>query len=200
VEDTYGIDGPGGSSHVIIRENKRRPRKSLGCLVIILVAVAIIAGCSVMTSKSLQSTSVTNGGGSNAPAAASGSGASQAQIAAAVPMSDRDLALLVKNPDSYKGKTAVVYAKITQFDAATGTCKFRADIAHAVMEDSWDYKHNSILTGGDGGEACPDLAGFVEDDIVRMTVTSTGAYNYDTQIGGSTTVPAFHVEKISRVK
>ncbi|MBG0738959.1 hypothetical protein IV500_05915 [Paeniglutamicibacter antarcticus] len=198
VEDSYGIDGPGNSSPVVIREHKKRPRKSLGCLFIVVAAVAVVGGCSVLTSKSINESPSASVSVPKGEQVAPGSHVSQNQIDSAAVMDEREMALMVKNPESYKGKSMVVFARITQFDAATGTCTFRADIANAVMEDSWDYKHNSFLTGGDGGEKCPDLAGFVEDDIVRMTVTSKGAYSYDTQIGGHTTVPSFQVEKISR--
>ena len=44
------------------------------------------------------------------------------------------------------------------------------------------------------------LADYVEDDIVAMNVTSLGSYSYDTQIGGSTTVPMFEVDSIKRQK
>ena len=42
------------------------------------------------------------------------------------------------------------------------------------------------------------LAAFVEDDMVLMNVISMGSYSYDTQAGGNTTVPQFEVVKIRR--
>ncbi|MBD1543912.1 hypothetical protein G9E11_17045 [Arthrobacter sp. IA7] len=119
---------------------------------------------------------------------------------AAKEMTQRELALLVKNPYSYKGKIIVLYATITQFDSATGPCTFRADIAHAKQKERWDYDDNSVFTGGDGVSDCPDLGGFVDGDVVQITATSLGSISYDTQIGGRTTVPSFHVEKIAAVK
>ncbi|MHA7173959.1 hypothetical protein [Arthrobacter monumenti] len=44
---------------------------------------------------------------------------------------------------------------------------------------------------------CPALQGFITDDEVRIMATSLGSLSYDTQIGGSTTVPMFMVEKIT---
>lgn len=124
----------------------------------------------------------------------------QARIANAPEKSARDLSLVAKNPDSYKGQTMVVYANITQFDAATGKCTFRANIAHTNMAESYEYEHNSIFTGGDGDTNCPALADFVADDEVRITATSMGSFSYDTQIGGNTTVPIFKVENITLIQ
>lgn len=123
--------------------------------------------------------------------------AKQERISNAQEMSARDLSLLAKSPDDHFGETLVVYGEITQFDAATGACTFRANVAHANMASTWDYEHNAIFTGGDGEDDCPALKDFITDDEVRITATSLGSLSYDTQIGGSTTVPMFMVEKVS---
>ena len=49
------------------------------------------------------------------------------------------------------------------------------------------------------GEAA-SLSDFVEGDIVSINAVGLGSYSYDTQAGGNTTVPAFHVAKIKREK
>ncbi|MDQ0096148.1 hypothetical protein [Paeniglutamicibacter psychrophenolicus] len=126
--------------------------------------------------------------------------AAKERIANAKPMSKRDLARLVKKPDSATGDVAVFYGTITQFDAATGECIFRANISHAKMYSSWKYEHNSIFVGGDGLSDCPKLDDFIADDEVKIVATSMGSYSYDTQAGGNTTVPKFKVEKISLLK
>jgi hypothetical protein len=123
--------------------------------------------------------------------------AAEARIANATERSERDLALLAKKPDGHTGETMVVYGKITQFDAATGACTFRATIGHTNMAQTYSYEHNSIFTGGDGKTNCPALGDFVTDDEVRITATSLGSFSYDTQIGGNTTVPMFKVEAMS---
>lgn len=126
--------------------------------------------------------------------------AAKERIANAKPMSKRDLARLVKKPDSATGDVAVFYGTITQFDAATGECIFRANISHTKMYSSWKYEHNSIFVGGDGLSDCPKLDDFIADDEVKIVATSMGSYSYDTQAGGNTTVPKFKVEKISLLK
>jgi hypothetical protein len=174
--------------------SKPRKRRPIFWLVLLAIVIALFAGCAIIGS-SLSSSSPDSQLQSK-----DRSQVSQAQVDAATELSERDLALLVKSPDSYSGKTMVVYAKITQFDAATGKCIFRADVAHKKMENSWDYDENSVFRGGDGSSNCPSLDGFVSDDEVRITATSLGSVSYETQIRGNTTVPAFKVETITSVK
>ncbi|MEV0723828.1 hypothetical protein AB0I37_13720 [Micromonospora purpureochromogenes] len=103
----------------------------------------------------------------------------------------RQWKLIAKNPDAYMGKTYVVYGRVTQFDAATGTDSFRADVAHRRMADEYQYETNTILNGSES-----DLDNLVEDDIFRANVTVLGSFSYDTQIGGETTVPMLMVNSI----
>lgn len=108
---------------------------------------------------------------------------------------DRDLALLAKNPDSSAGSSLIVYGYVTQFDAATGPCNFRADVSAGIKEVSYEYEYNSILGTADDSD-CPILDAVVQGDAVKIWVTSLGSYSYDTQVGGSTTVPSFRVDQI----
>ena len=106
----------------------------------------------------------------------------------------RNWKLLVKSPDRYAGKGYVIWACISQFDAATGEDMFRGDSSYKNLKgDFWLYGENSAFTGD-----ATRLADFVEDDVVVMNVISTGSYGYDTQAGGNTTVPSFEVKKITR--
>ncbi len=104
----------------------------------------------------------------------------------------RDWAKVVKAPDSYIGKGYLVWACIYQFDAATGPEGFGAD-AWYTKTSAWYNADNATFTG-----TAAKLADFVEGDMVYMSVVGTGAYSYDTQAGGNTTVPSFFVAKISR--
>jgi hypothetical protein len=107
-------------------------------------------------------------------------------------LTDRQWAKVVKTPDSYTGKTYQLWACITQFDAATGTDTFRAQASNTKQE-YWYSDGENVLFNGDEDR----LADFVEDDIVFMKVTSLGAFDYDTQIGGNTTAPLFMIDSIS---
>ncbi|SCG54907.1 hypothetical protein [Micromonospora zamorensis] len=106
-------------------------------------------------------------------------------------LTERQWKLIAKDPDGYLGKTYVVYGRVTQFDAATGTDSFRADVAHRRMAEDYDYETNTILNGSES-----DLDNLVEDDIFRANVTVLGSFSYDTQTGGETTVALLQVDSI----
>lgn len=105
-------------------------------------------------------------------------------------LDERTLAQIVKAPDDHIGRQVVVHGRITQLDAATGKCFVRVSIAHSPQDDWHEYEHNSVGFAGDGESDCPVLDPFVADDEVTLWVTIGGSLSYDTQIGGSTTVPA----------
>jgi hypothetical protein len=104
-------------------------------------------------------------------------------------ISSRDLALVVKDPDAHAGERYVLYGHIWQFDAATGTDAFlmRADVVQ--HSNSYEFEHNMMAVAGKD-----DLfADLVEGDIVKVHLQVLGAYSYDTQIGGNTTVPMVRI-------
>lgn len=105
------------------------------------------------------------------------------------PISLRDYALLVKNPDAAKGRKLIVHGVVTQFDSATGTSDFRADTGAEPMGRRYDYQQNTLVHAPDPAI----LTNVVEKDMVTMYVDVAGSYSYDTQIGGHTTVPLFNV-------
>ncbi|MFC7465585.1 hypothetical protein [Brachybacterium sp. GCM10030252] len=106
-------------------------------------------------------------------------------------LDERTLAQIVKAPDDHIGRQAIVYGVITQLDAATGKCFVRISLAASPQDDWYDYEHNSVGFAGDGESDCPVLDPFVADDEVKLWITIGGSISYDTQIGGSTTVPAY---------
>jgi hypothetical protein len=108
-------------------------------------------------------------------------------------ISARTWALIVKDPDKYFGRGYKLWACITQFDAATGADVFRADASYR-NEPNWYLANDNALFAGDEAK----LADFVKGDVVALAVVDGGSYSYDTQIGGSTTVPIFRVVTIKR--
>lgn len=111
-------------------------------------------------------------------------------------IAERDYALLVKDPDSAIGQSFIVYGTIWQFDAASGQCSFLAATAPTVMADAWEYPTDVMVFGGDGDTDCALLDPIVQDDTVKMWVTNSGSYDYETQAGGTATVPLFEVVQI----
>ncbi|WP_430332739.1 hypothetical protein [Rhodococcus sp. ACT016] len=110
-------------------------------------------------------------------------------------MSDRDLALLVKDPDAGKDRKVILYGKVTQFDAATGKTNFRANTAATVQDSSWGYSQNTVVHARDAAT----VADIVQDDIVKMFVVVDGSITYDTALGGQMTVPQVTVNIIERI-
>lgn len=109
---------------------------------------------------------------------------------------ERTLALIVKDPDAHVGEQLVVYGSITQFDAATGQCSFLADTSHAQQVSSFDYSNNTLFTARDGTSDCPVADPLVAGDHIKAWVTVLGSFSYETQIGGSTTVPFFELAEV----
>lgn len=103
---------------------------------------------------------------------------------------------IAKDPDSYIGKRVIIFGEVTQFDSATGPKTFLADSGAAKKYPEYgfvDYEQNSMFTG-----TKTQLGGIVQDDLVKVRATCLGSMDYDTQIGGQTTVPLFQVDKIKR--
>lgn len=104
----------------------------------------------------------------------------------------RDWARVVRDPDSHSSEMYVIYGHVTQFDAATGTDAFRANTDGVIRDDWYDYEHNTLVVARDPDIVNDVLAG----DIVKMHVEVVEAFTYETQIGGSTTVPLVAVNII----
>lgn len=116
------------------------------------------------------------------------------------PIDERSLAQIVKDPDGASGQKLITYARISQFDSATGTCTFRADTAHERQESIWDYTHNSVYTAETGAADCDDLSKLVADDVVQIYATVDGSQRYKTMIGGQNVVPLFAIDSIKLIK
>jgi hypothetical protein len=113
----------------------------------------------------------------------------------AKPINARTWQLIAKNPAAHVGERVIVFGHVTQFDSATGTTGFRADldgVAHQPRYGYVDYPTNSVLTGDES-----QLANLVQGDLFTAETTVGGAYTYQTTIGGQMTVPALAVTKLT---
>lgn len=103
---------------------------------------------------------------------------------------------IAKDPDSHAGEAYIVYGEVTQFDAATGSSAFRADVGGVRQYPDEvgfvNYPTNTVL---DGDAAM--LGPVVEKDLFTAKITVVGSLSYDTQIGGSTTVPELQISSIT---
>ena len=99
-------------------------------------------------------------------------------------ISSRDWALVVKDPAAHAGEKYVIYSRVFQFDAATGTDSFLGFAESAAQSSDYNYEQTVMFRGDPA-----ILAPVVKDDIVRVYVAIKGAYTYDRATGGSNTVP-----------
>ena len=110
-------------------------------------------------------------------------------------ISDRDLALIVKDPAAHRGEKVVLYGVVFQLDAATGRCDFLANTGTAEAEISFEYSQRAWVSSQSSSN-CPMLDEVVRGDHFRIEVEVRGALSYDTQEGGNTTVPEFRLHGI----
>jgi len=111
------------------------------------------------------------------------------------PVSDRTWLQIVKDPDSHAGECIIVYGEVTQFDSATGTDTFRADVGGTAQTPNYGfvaYPTNTILTGNS-----QDLSEVVQGDLFKANVEVVGSETYDSQLGGKITTPELEVYTIS---
>ena len=103
-------------------------------------------------------------------------------------LSPRDYAVLVKDPDSNKGRKIIVYGVVTQFDAATGKTGLRVNTG----AQPGNYSENTMIEAHDPSI----LANVVRGDAVTMWCQVQGAETYKTQNGGQRMVSKFWVNII----
>lgn len=110
-------------------------------------------------------------------------------------ITDRQWLLIAKDPDAHVGERIIVHGLVTQFDAATGTDMFRADVGGKKRKPSYgyvDYETNTVLTADTS-----KVAKIVEDDLFTAKVTVIGSLDYETQLGGGTTAPLLQIDSIT---
>ena len=101
---------------------------------------------------------------------------------------------IVKDPSTHADECITVYGEVTQFDAATGTGDFRANVGGVWQAPDYGYVNyptNTLLTGNAAA-----LASVVQQDLFTANVMVMGSYTYQNQVGGQTTVPQLHVNSI----
>lgn len=172
---------------------KKSPLKALiiaGAVLLLGGACVAALGNSDKPSSSKSSTSAATATEDTAERAAE-EAKKQAQLNPATykDITARDFALIAKDPDAHIGEKIVVYGVVTQFDAATGKKGFRADTDAVPHQSAYDFDQNTAVYANDPSI----LTDVVQKDFVTMWVEVAGSFSYDTQIGGSTTVPKFDV-------
>lgn len=167
----------------------QKPRKSSAVKILLIVGAAVfllLGGCVAIVAVVGSSSKTHQSSGRSGEQQPSAQDLDPTQYQ---PISPRDYALLVKDPDAAKGRKLIVYGVVTQFDAATGTSEFRANTGAEKAEHRYDYDVNTMIHAADPAI----LKNVVEKDFVTMHVQVAGSYSYDTQIGGHTVAPKLNV-------
>lgn len=207
-----GLHGSGGWAPPPVPPGPSTRRKILTGVLIVVVVLAWLAACGAI---------LDGGGETAAPAAAPSAGATSAAAPSPAPqvtrspdrvvtvtiappdppsptfkkITAREWGQIVRNPDAHAGEAYVVYGYVTQADAATGDEAIRASVdgVRHRGEYGWlDYEDNTMLS--DGG--APGFADLVNDDIFQAHVVVLGSFDYETALGGETTVPLLDVHKV----
>ena len=110
-----------------------------------------------------------------------------------------DVDSLEKDPDAYTGTCVHFWAHISQYDANTGVCSFRAGLS-ADRSTYWlDYSGNAMFITDSDAE-CPELDGIDVDDFIEVWAIGSGSLTYDTTIGGSATATLWSIDVVELVE
>lgn len=163
------------------------PRKSsvASRLLLAVGLLVLLGGCIAMFSTPSKHRSSDSGSSSSSTLTISTPTVSPDQLNPATygAVTDREFALILKDPYAHYGERIITYGKVVQFDAVTGDSQFRADVLGVPggrREDAMiEVRDPSIL------------ANVVEGDSLKMFVEVAGTETYTTQMGGSRTVAKF---------
>ncbi|MFZ2529001.1 MAG: hypothetical protein WAX14_15325 [Rhodococcus sp. (in: high G+C Gram-positive bacteria)] len=111
-------------------------------------------------------------------------------------MTERDYALLLKNPVASAGRKIIVYGEVSQFDTATGPSRFMADTSADPIEGDSYFFGDSALVDLSDPRIGADVA---QGDIVRMYVEVRGTFEYENLLGGEMVVPRLRANIIEPV-
>jgi len=108
--------------------------------------------------------------------------------AAYAPLDAAAWAQVAKDPEAARGQKITVFAEVTQFDSATGTGSFRANVGATQPAGEFELETNSMLDGD-----AEQLSTVTQGDVLKVYAEVTGSLEYETMMGGATVVPALSV-------
>lgn len=103
-------------------------------------------------------------------------------------------AQIAKDPEGYVGDKIVLYAEVTQFDAATGSDSFRASTGAEQPSGPLELDVNTLLSGDRSV-----LTDVTVGDVLKVHAIVEGATTYDTVMGGGMTAPVLKVAAVENV-
>ncbi|TRW44522.1 hypothetical protein [Georgenia yuyongxinii] len=175
-------------------------KKKRGRMVLLGVGIvaALIVVIGIATSGGDESAPAsTDAGTTAAPAGGDPAAAEQAEevdLAAFAAVDSATWAQIAKDPDAAAGQKVVIFAEVTQFDTATGAESLRANVGAVQPAAEFELETNSIVGAQD------DLfAAVAQGDVLKIYAEVDGSLEYETQIGGSTVVPALTAVAVEAV-
>lgn len=184
-QHTGGYQQPAGQPRPPMPPAPKRHRKwpwVVSGLVVFLLLIVVIGAAGSST------TPTTTAAGTDAHPAAAPATPPKAITA-------HDWALIAKDPDSHVGEAVIVYGEVTQFDSATGTGEFRANVdgvKHPVSYGFADYPTNTVLSGDVSA-----LGNLVQGDLFQADAVVAGSVSYQNTMGGSLSAPKLTVLKVT---
>ena len=170
----------------------RPPKKgsARGWAIGILSVIVLLLFIGVSGNHSSTPTVSTSGATANAQAAV------DTPPPPAKPITARDWAKIAKDPDVHVGESIIVYGQVTQFDTATGTDQFRANVdgvLHTVEYGFAGYETNTILVV----DSNVNTDNLVEKDLFQANAVVDGTSSYTSTLNGSITTPKLRVTKLT---
>ncbi|WP_181782064.1 hypothetical protein [Pseudonocardia pini] len=118
-----------------------------------------------------------------------GNGSSPFTAEPARTLTDREWALIAKDPDAHSGERVVVHGSVTQFDANLGDSRFVARVQGTP--ETGEHSSSVVVVG-----RSRELAAIVEGDEFRAEVTVAGAGSYSAN-GNGASVPELEIDALS---
>lgn len=112
-------------------------------------------------------------------------------------LTERDYALILKDPEASAGRKIVVYGEVIQFDTATGPSRFMASTSAVPidLDDEYFFGDRAVVDLADR-QLGADVA---QDDIVKMYVEVKGTFEYENLLGGEMVVPRLRANIVELV-
>lgn len=117
---------------------------------------------------------------------------------AAARCSNLDSGQLAKSPARFVGTCMHGFGRVVQFDSNTGPCTFHANIGD--RRSAWyiyDLRAQFGVTNDPDTQSlftfCDWLSDIEEDTEIEFWAFGVGSYSYSTTLGGTNTIPAFHI-------
>lgn len=103
-------------------------------------------------------------------------------------ITEREFAIILKNPREHTGRRIILHGTVRQFDTATGPNSFLAEVGATPPAGRFDNTESALIIG-----APATLERFVAKDKVTMHVLVDGQMTYTSAAKIEITVPQFQV-------